>query len=599
MSNGRRLTTDTGTAILHLIFVASFIVLLATGLRIAADDPVTSWLIVLDPILPMKEVWFWHLISGLIFLCAFAAYIAYLFRARITSRVAFDRSRLYALFRFGKAQLSAFSVAVYWGLIIFVFVEIVTGIMLFLGFGGRIGEIHLHAMWFGIATICLHIASHYAIGGSRQLMRVVRPAPLLLPPPPPDFAELLAEQLQFRQGGLVQAANAIPASGTAARSRKPLRLHPILVALLVGAGCAGLAFGLEGATRSVLRVGRIEPAAAPVLDGDLREQAWSNATPVTINTTQGGDFGGTGQSAVEVRAVHDGTYAYFAFVWTDPTRSLKHMPLIKTKSGWEIAAPEQALHGEAHYHEDKFSVLLARSTLRLIGSAIQLSAAPRRDRPASSSGRGLHYTSDESVADVWVWRASHGGLDGHIDNCHFAAAAEPTADQAVGRASYKGGFAVDPGQPTAYLSNAEAASSDANSGKVVPKRLPRNISRAMQSLGEFSSSPRESDSENARWWMTEAESYPYSAVADAPIPTGTVVPGIVSANATAMGTTSIRGVARWAAGRWTLEIARKLDTASKFDVPIETGILLWVAAFDRSDTRHTRHLRPLILEIDR
>lgn len=128
MSIVRRPTTDTGTAILHLIIVASFIVLLFTGLRIATDDLVTSWLIILDPILPMGQVWFWHLISGLAFLCAFTGYAVYLFRARLTSRIAFDRTRLRALFRFGKAQISALSVIVYWGLIVFVAVESVCGL---------------------------------------------------------------------------------------------------------------------------------------------------------------------------------------------------------------------------------------------------------------------------------------------------------------------------------------------------------------------------------------------------------------------------------------------------------------------------------------
>ena len=429
-------------------------------------------------------------------------------------------------------------------------------------------------------------------------MRIIRPVPLLILPPPPDFAELLAEQLRLRQVSSGHASVAQPAFEAGARSRKPNRIHPGLVALGVGVICAVLGLGLEAVTRTHLRIGRIEPSAAPVLDGDLREAAWLNAAPVTIQTTQGGDFGGTRQSTVEIRAVHDGTYAYFAFVWTDPTRSLKHMPLIKTKTGWEVATPDQAVHSEPAYHEDKFSVLLARSTLPLIGNAIHLSASPRRDRPASSSGRGLHYTSDGSVTDVWVWRASHGGPNGHIDNCHFAAAVEPTAEQLDGRSSYKGGFAVDPGQSPAYQANVEPDQAGSGSGMIVPKRLPRDITRTIQAFGQFSSLPRESDSENARWWMTEAESSPYSAVAGAQIPTGTIVPGIISVNANLMNNTRIRGVARWAAGRWTLEIARKLNTGSEFDVPIETGVLMWVAAFDRSETRHTRHVRPLVIEIN-
>ena len=56
--------------------------------------------------------------------------------------------------------------------------------------------------------------------------------------------------------------------------------------------------------------------------------------------------------------------------------------------------------------------------------------------------------------------------------------------------------------------------------------------------------------------------------------------------------------ARWLAGRWTLEVSRRLNTGSKFDIPIATGVSMWVAAFDHSQTRHTRHLRPIKLEVE-
>ena len=46
------------------------------------------------------------------------------------------------------------------------------------------------------------------------------------------------------------------------------------------------------------------------------------------------------------------------------------------------------------------------------------------------------------------------------------------------------------------------------------------------------------------------------------------------------------------------EIARRLDTSSNHDVAIHSGIAMWVSAFDHSQTRHTRHMRPLILELE-
>jgi hypothetical protein len=43
---------------------------------------------------------------------------------------------------------------------------------------------------------------------------------------------------------------------------------------------------------------------------------------------------------------------------------------------------------------------------------------------------------------------------------------------------------------------------------------------------------------------------------------------------------------------------RRLKTDSVYDVEIKSGSLMWVAAFDHSEKRHTRHLRPFRLELE-
>jgi hypothetical protein len=54
-------------------------------------------------------------------------------------------------------------------------------------------------------------------------------------------------------------------------------------------------------------------------------------------------------------------------------------------------------------------------------------------------------------------------------------------------------------------------------------------------------------------------------------------------------------VARWQDGWWRLEVTRKLDTGSEFDIPLDQDkpAYLWVAVFDHAQTRHSRHLHPL------
>jgi hypothetical protein len=60
----------------------------------------------------------------------------------------------------------------------------------------------------------------------------------------------------------------------------------------------------------------------------------------------------------------------------------------------------------------------------------------------------------------------------------------------------------------------------------------------------------------------------------------------------------IKGAARWGVGKWTLEVARRLD-AEYPDVPIGKNTRMWVAVFDHAQTYHTRHIRPVHLQLQR
>jgi hypothetical protein len=117
-------------------------------------------------------------------------------------------------------------------------------------------------------------------------------------------------------------------------------------------------------------------------------------------------------------------------------------------------------------------------------------------------------------------------------------------------------------------------------------------------MGRVDLNPNVGESEGARWWMTEAESVPYSAEADARFPLNALIPGVLITGEYSGDRADVRGAARWAAGRWALEIARRLDTGSQYDTPIATGVAMRVAAFDRAQIRHTRHIRPIQLEVE-
>jgi hypothetical protein len=93
--------------------------------------------------------------------------------------------------------------------------------------------------------------------------------------------------------------------------------------------------------------------------------------------------------------------------------------------------------------------------------------------------------------------------------------------------------------------------------------------------------------------MFEEESEPYTPEADAKIPVGTVLPGVIISGEYEGERGVIHGAAKWKDGHWTLITARKLKTGGKYDKDFVPGhdLYMWVAVFDHTQTRHTVHSR--------
>lgn len=610
-------TTDVGTVVLHTILVTAFFVALATGLRIATDDPDLEWLRPLDPVLPTEHLFWRHLVSGVVLMAVLAGHLVYVRQAKLERRTRIDKGRILALLSAGPNRWSALNVIVFRVLVLALYTVTASGLLLFAGYGGAVFNLHVITTVLAVACVGFHVLLHLAYGGLNQILRIVRPVPLEIAPDPPDLAELLAQELASKQRARQKppeagTPSAVEAPGdtsgpkplsesispTQAIRRTPMvHAHPLSVALAMAIAVGLVAVGTERTTRQTLEVPLIKPENAPTLDGDLSDPVWSHTKPGRVLTTQGGDFGETHESAVEIRAAHDGIFAYFALIWDDPTRSLKHMPLVKKDGSWHVVASRPDLADEKAFNEDKFSVLLVGGGLPLIGGAIHLANQPLDDKPPGSTGRGLHFVRSGGFADVWLWRAAHGGLIGHVDNCHFGGP-DQRPDPSLGpTAVYSGGFACDPAT-TIYRSNIAITSQGKQVEDVRPLVLPRSATQMAGTLGSVHWRPEESDTGSARWWLMESETVPYTPALGSKLPDGTVIPSVLLADRLPESPTSIRGVARWNAGRWTLEMARRLYTNSPRDVPIKSGTLLWVAAFDHAEKRHTRHLRPFILRVE-
>lgn len=588
--------TDYGTVVLHWVLVGALAILVATGLKIAADTTNWTWLQIIGDLLPIAWVWSGHLIAGLVLLAVAAAYAVYVVQAGLGRRIMPDRARLKGLFSGGRAQWGAINIVLYWILFLTVLVEIVTGIFMYYGQGGLFVTVHRAGMWIIIAYPVVHVGALWGVGGLQQVLRIFRPGRIAPPAPPLDVAELLVLYDQLANEPSPPAAQH-ESKSSPRRDGARIQANPFAVALAAGLGVAVFATGFDRVSRDSLLIRRIAPDQAPRLDGDVSDPIWRASPRIVVATQQGANFDGSGATNVEIRAAHDGQTAYFLFMWDDPTRSLKHLPLVKREDGWRLIHEGYDVQDEDHYFSDKFSVLLSTDDRPSGDRTFHLGRAPLAGAPPAFSGRGLHYSLDGSVVDVWHWRASQGGMSGWIDDSHIGPPAEPSAAEREGRSRYRGGFASDPGGGS-HEDNFELRPPGGYDRPIQPKRLPIDWAKTWEAMGRIDLDPDHSESEGAQWWMSEAESEPFSSERDSRYPIGALIPGALVLGPPSGDRADVVCAAYWAAGRWTLELARRLDAGGSYDRPIATGTLLRVAAFDHSQTRHTRHVRPIRLEVE-
>ena len=605
--------------------MAAFAVALVTGLRIATETPDRTWINWFDAVLPRDSVWVAHMQAAVVLVAVAIGYVVYMFRSGLGRRVQLDRVRLRGLFvGRGQARLSAVIALMYWVFFVTMSGLLISGGLLYFGFysGYDVAMLHWVGTWVILAFVVMHVLTQFKSGGAAQLLRIFRPAPLPAPPPRLDAVELLGllaeqsarmpESEHFDPPPEVSSHPLQPqaearrdrtreADPAPTRSRNPtLQANAFVVAAAAAITGASLIVATDHLAVDSVQIRRINPADAPILDGDTSDRGWRGVKPFSLLTGEGGNFDGKGEARIEIRAVHDGTYAYFLFTWQDSTRSLKHLPLVKEADGWHLLHSGFQLGDEHQYSEDKFSVLLTTSDVTLAGGrTFHPGPQPVAGAPATMSGRGLHYT-ETGYADVWQWKATS-GASGWMDDAHFGPPLNPTPMQAANVVPYKGGFAPDPGTAN-YRDNftveADTSGGPRRSRLIAPLRLPKVVAATRDAMGDIDLDPNHGESDGARWFMMEKDSVPYSTDVDARIPMGTVIPGVILNGEFSGDRADVRCAARWASGLWALEVKRRLDTTSQFDVPIKTGVFMRVAAFDHSQIRHTRHVRPIRIEVE-
>jgi hypothetical protein len=313
------------------------------------------------------------------------------------------------------------------------------------------------------------------------------------------------------------------------------------------------------------------------IDGEFSEAVWDSAPSVTVLTVQGNDY--FDSVPVEVKMLHNGLSGYFAIRWPDDTPSFKHLPLLKTKAGWQVQHDGYAKDDERTFYEDKLAVMLSQDAGLAGGYSIHLGKKPLSDKPQNRSSRGYHYTTDDSLRDIWHWKAARVDRMSYLDDNHFAAPSP--ACEACSR--YKAGYRTDPKDSGAFRSNWTWFLPK----QITPLRLPANPKLRRQI------EDRQYQQSSMSWFDTK----PYSAKEDN-LPIGTEMPSVLTYEGFEGDRANVAAKGVWKDGYWHLELARNLTQASEFDLPLKQGIYMWFAPFDHAQSRHGYHLKPVKLMME-
>ena len=551
--------TDAFTFILHWGLVAAVVLSLLTGLRIAADyDGSAAGAISskLGWLLPKGAVIEWHIWSSWALTFIAISYAAFVWRARQAHRVKVDRStwkRIRLAWRHG----SFWSDAPAWfaaNVLVYQVGFLLIALMALSGWM-QYGGLNFGLTPYAIATVhgllayafLLYIAGHV-------------------------FAQVKA--------------------GAFWKIFRPRLDHGLAAGLaVIMAGMAVTGFLLvDRVAFTDLRV--VSVGIPPALDGAPDDPAWARTRAVDVRTGRAANYP-NGEVTVTLKAVHDGERAYFRFRWPDPERSQKHLPLIKREDGWHVLQSEFDINDEDDFYEDKFAVLLARSPT-LASGTVHL-GQDLVSGPHLPITRGLHFTEDGSLVDMWHWKSVRtGGMQpAHMDDNYFGPLMEPQAG-----VRYTGGYTQDPKTAGGYTLNWTKLLPDRPLGEtpVVPRFLPTDAA-LLERIGSPDLDPAASD--QGSWYFRRDEVVDYDPALDV-YPIGTILPGVVVDGAFSGDRGDLLAGAAWRDGYWTLEVSRALDTGSKFDLPLTTGepVYLWVAVFNHTQTRHSQHLHPVRLVLE-
>ncbi len=169
--------TDAPTVVLHWIMVLSLIISLMTGLRIAIDDETAVLAPLVSAVLMQGSVTWLHVISATVLSLVAIAYIVFLWRAHLASRLTVGSGTINS--RDSTTRWHAINRVLYWVAFALLIGAALTGCLMYFAPGvlpeRTVATIHQFIAWAIIGYVVLHVVAQIALGGWRGLLKIVSP----------------------------------------------------------------------------------------------------------------------------------------------------------------------------------------------------------------------------------------------------------------------------------------------------------------------------------------------------------------------------------------------------------------------------------------
>jgi len=340
-------------------------------------------------------------------------------------------------------------------------------------------------------------------------------------------------------------------------------LKPAGTALVMG---GALALAVSTAAADEFTVTAVKASAAPTLDGNADDAVWNTAPATAIKAVKGVNFGGPGETTGSIKAAHVGDTLYMLLQWDDPTESLQRSPYQKQADGsWiKLRDPDDRGGDNNKVYEDKAALIwnINDSIFGFDRRGCQI--ACHAGEPGKPYGN--KYTAEEGeLGDIWHLKHVRTGPVGQVD------------DQYLDHTRYDKEKAPGAGRKSDPRTGGGYADIALKDGKP-----------------EFMSKDAAPANNGGTYWLVKGDEAPFD---DGKFKAGDEVASIMVAPFEG-DRGDIQAAQKWADGKWTVEIARKLTTGGQFDVQFDDlgkEYHFGIAYFDNAQVRHAYQERVLKL----